>query len=67
MNTEQTFEYILDSRINGNHRQARELFNNLTAIQRKDFFAWYEELWYNSESEEYNELKTYLHKKIWTQ
>jgi hypothetical protein len=63
MNTEQTFEYILDSRMNGNHKQARELFNNLTAFQRKDFFTWYGEF-YESESEEYNELKTYLHKKL---
>ena len=64
MTTEETFEYILDSRINGNHKQARELFNNLNVDERKSFFSWYEELFYNSDSEEYNELKTYLHKKL---
>ena len=43
------FEYIVESRINGQHKQARELFKRLSEGmqgQRVEFFRWLEESYY---------------------
>lgn len=37
---EEYFEYILDSRTNGQHTQAKELFNELSVKQKDDFFEY---------------------------
>ena len=34
------FSYIVDSQINGNHSQVRELYNKLNGEQQKEFFNW---------------------------
>jgi hypothetical protein len=37
---EEYFEYIVDSKINGNYNQANELFNDLSKTQKKDFIEY---------------------------
>lgn len=59
---EQYFEYIIESKLNGQHSQARELFNELSdgnAGQRVFFFQWCEmNLGINGDS--LNTLKHYF-------
>lgn len=61
------FEYIVDSRVNGNHKQAKELFNNLSdgmQGQKVEFFNWLETTFhYDEEGEDENithEWRIYL-------
>jgi len=37
---EEYFDYIIDSQINGNHNQVRELFKKLDNNQKKTFFNY---------------------------
>ena len=46
---EEYFEYIVDSKINGNYNQANELFNDLSKTQKKDFIDWLQMMEYSSE------------------
>lgn len=39
---EEYFEYIIDSRTNGQHKQAKELFQALSIDQRNAFFQYLE-------------------------
>lgn len=59
MNTiEEYFEYIIESRTNGQHKQARELFGLLSEGmqgQRAQFFAWFEET-YHYEAQDSDEM-----------
>jgi len=62
------FDYILESRMNGQHKQARELFSDLSEQQQQDFlyyvgdfFAY--EVEYDENGERIDpvaEIKTYL-------
>lgn len=42
-NIEEYFFYIVDSDINGNHKQKRELINKLSKEQKKEFLRFLEE------------------------
>lgn len=65
---EEYFDYILESRANGNHRQARRLFYDLEdGMQgpRRDFFDYVEATYYydacdNGTEDAIRELKQYL-------
>ena len=46
---EEYFEYIVNSKINGNYDQANELFNDLSKTQKKDFIDWLQMMEYSSE------------------
>jgi DNA polymerase III delta subunit len=46
---EEYFDYIVNSKINGNYNQANELFNDLSKTQKKDFIDWLQMLEYSSE------------------
>jgi hypothetical protein len=66
---EDYFDYILESKINGQHKQARELFNKLSEGmqgQRAAFFDYVETLYHYETSEEtgnpFEELKEYFNK-----
>ena len=37
---EEYFEYILDSKTNGQHKQALELYNDLSPAQKREFIKW---------------------------
>ena len=43
---EDYFEYIIDSRTNGQHEQAKELYNKLSHVQQLLFFDWVEQTYY---------------------
>jgi len=43
---EDYFNYIVDSKINGNRQQAQELYNNLSARQKDSFQRWFLEYYY---------------------
>ena len=36
------FEYIVDSRTNGNRQQAKELYKDLSAKQKTEFANWFD-------------------------
>lgn len=65
---EEYFEYILDSKTNGQHTQARELFKGLSQGmqgQRANFFEWAETTYYydamdSDEMDELGMLKNYF-------
>lgn len=59
------FEYIIDSRTNGQHVQAKELYHLLSKQQRADFFNWAGETYYyeaqdSEEMCELNALRSYF-------
>ena len=66
---EDYYEYILDSKANGQHTQARELFRGLSEGmqgQRADFFEWAEVTYYyeaqdSDEMDELGALKEYFY------
>lgn len=43
---EDYFEYIIDSRTNGQHQQAKEFYNKLSYVQQLLFFDWVEQTYY---------------------
>jgi len=43
---EDYFEYIIDSKTNGQHEQAKTLFNELSDTQQSAFFDWVEQTYY---------------------
>jgi len=38
---EEYFEYILNSRTNGQHNQAKKLYNDLSVKQKNNFINWF--------------------------
>lgn len=52
---EEYFEYILESKLNGQYTQSKELYEELTSVQSDEFFNWVE-LTYGYESEDENEM-----------
>jgi hypothetical protein len=68
---EEYFEYILESRKNGNHKQARELFSKLSdgmQGEKASFWNWLGESFCSIMSEEetrefFSEWRDYLHKR----
>jgi len=69
---EEYFEYILDSRTNGQHKQAKSLFNTLSSraevsmsekSQRDQFFEWAETfLHYEAQDNEFGSITEELEK-----
>jgi hypothetical protein len=67
---EDYFEYIIESKVNGQHAQARELFRELSEGmqgQRADFFRWAETTYYyeaqdSDEMDELQALRDYFRK-----
>jgi hypothetical protein len=63
------FDYIVDSRMNGQHKQARNLYNALSDGQKETLFYYYEYVYFyeaSSMDEEENyveEFKNYLNNK----
>jgi hypothetical protein len=64
---EDYFNYIVDSKINGNRQQAQELYNNLSTRQKEAFAMWYQIFYYYEAIDndttaelEYTNLITYL-------
>jgi hypothetical protein len=45
------FEYIVDSRTNGQLQQARELYNNLSDKQKKGFEDWFLNIYFTVDSD----------------
>ena len=39
---EDYFNYIIESKINGNHKQVKDLYRKLSAKQKIDFLEWAE-------------------------
>lgn len=67
---EEYYAYIIDSKINGQHAQSIELFNQLSDKQKDQMFDWIEEAYYyeandtNSNlADEVDELKQYFKKQ----
>ena len=69
---EEYFEYIIDSKINGQHKQAKALFNKLSSradvsmsekSQRDEFFEWAETfLHYEAQDNEFGSITEELEK-----
>jgi len=64
---EDYFQYIIDSKINGQKSQAKELYNNLSTRQKDAFNRWFlVYYWYDSAdndanvANEWSNLQTYL-------
>ena len=53
---EDYFNYIVDSKINGNRGQAKELYNDLSSRQKNSFKKWYE-IYYYYDAVDNNEMK----------
>jgi hypothetical protein len=59
------FDYIVTSRVNGQIKQAKDLYNKLSKVQQSDFWTWFDEAYYydamdNEETNYVNDLKTVL-------
>jgi hypothetical protein len=59
------FQYVVDSRVNGQIKQAKDLYKKLSKAQKTDFWAWFDSSYYydahDSEETNYvNDLKTIL-------
>ena len=58
---EQYFEYIVDSLINGNRSQVRELFNQMHADDKEHFLTdWLPNVGINSSSKVYDKINFHL-------
>jgi hypothetical protein len=58
---EDYFYYIIESRINGQHKQARQLFADLSEKQQQDFLYYVGDFFaYEVEYDPVAEIKTYL-------
>ncbi len=49
---EDYFEYIIESKYNGQHKQTIELFRKLSKEQKEEFFTYIEEYWSQLDVEE---------------
>jgi hypothetical protein len=59
------FQYVVDSRINGQIKQAKDLYKKLSKVQKTDFWNWFDASYYydamdNDEPNYVNDLKTIL-------
>jgi hypothetical protein len=59
------FDYIVTSRINGQIKQAKDLYKKLSKKQKTDFWNWFDASYYydsmdNDEPNYVNDLKTIL-------
>lgn len=57
MHIEEYFQYIIDSYINGQFKQAKELYGDLSVIQSMDFSDW---LFYSQVCENLNKSEIEL-------
>jgi len=64
---EDYFNYIIDSKINGQRAQAKELYNTLSQTQKDSFTRWYLAFYYYDAVDndtdavtEWDKLQTYL-------
>ena len=58
-NIEDIYKYIVDSEINGNYSQFKELINKLSKEQFKEFLGYINDfVYYNENHEEQNRFKT---------
>lgn len=55
---EDYFEYIIDSRDNGQHDQAIDLYHQLSEAQRTAFFDWVETTYYYEAQDEGTQIIT---------
>lgn len=63
---EEYFDYIIESKVNGQHAQAKELYYNLPLDDINYFYSYVEEVYCYLPSEETSELdllKTYFSKR----
>jgi hypothetical protein len=70
---EEYFDYIMESKINGQHAQARGLFHKMEPFEKAKFFDYVEELYYyeahdtqpdfSDEMSEFDLLKIYFNKR----
>jgi len=70
---EEYFDYILASKENGQHTQAKELFHKMDALEKSNFFDYIEELYYYEEQDnkaeysdemsEFDLLKIYFNRR----
>lgn len=70
---EEYFDYIIESKVNGQHAQAKELFRNLPLDDIKEFYNYVEETYYyeahdtkpdfSDEMSEFDLLKAYFSKR----
>lgn len=59
------FNYIVESRVNGQIKQAKDLYKKLSKAQKTDFWQWFDASYYydaqdNEETNYVNDLKTIL-------
>ena len=59
------FNYIVESRVNGQIKQAKDLYRKLSKTQKTDFWAWFDSSYYydaqdSGETNYVNDLKTIL-------
>jgi len=52
---EEYYEYMLESKLNGQHTQSKELYEQLSEVQKDDFYEWVE-LTYGYEAEDEQEM-----------
>ena len=59
------FDYIVESRVNGQIKQAKDLYRKLSKVQKTEFWAWFDSSYYydaqdSGETNYVNDLKTIL-------
>lgn len=59
------YQYIVDSRVNGQIKQAKDLYKKLSKAQKTDFWAWFDSSYFYDaqdigETNYVNDLKTIL-------
>lgn len=64
-NIEEYFSYIMESKINGQHKQAKEFYRQLSESQKNDFFDYVDTLYHyeienDNDREELSELQNYF-------
>lgn len=47
---EEYFQYIMDSKINGQPKQVRELFKKLSKPQKREFLCWFDNEYFFTET-----------------
>jgi len=52
---EEYYEYMLESKLNGQHTQSKELYEQLSEVQKDDFYEWVG-LTYGYEAEDEQEM-----------
>lgn len=65
---QELYEYIMQSKINGQHKQSKELYKSLALCHKKEFEEWIVDMFFNEdmteeEQEEFDKLITYYKTK----